>query len=129
MRTSTLAGVAALASIAAATLFSVFVRSTEALPAVGTIVAASLEQPRTSPRLNASPRREDWSVSERKIPESYRFIIKLDHPQAEVRYLLEKVAGERFQPGDRVTITYEERGVPPLWTKRYVRSMALAATK
>jgi hypothetical protein len=58
------------------------------------------------------------------VPDSVRFTIQLDEPKAEIHYLLEAVAASRFKVGERVIVKYEERGLKPIWSKRYVREIS-----
>jgi hypothetical protein len=116
--------IAVFALAVAGLMFYVFVRPAAQRIATGTITGKSFEDARTISRANASPRREDWTVSERKLPQGFLITIRLDDPAGEVRYRMERVAAQRFEVGERVSVRFEERGIPPLWSKRYVRDIA-----
>ena len=121
-----MAAVAIVALVFAGLMFYLFVRPAASRVGMGTIIAKSFEDARTMQRPNVSARRQDWSVSERNLPEGFLITIRLDDPAAEVHYRMEKVAAGRFEVGERVSVRFEERGVPPLWSKRYVREITPA---
>lgn len=125
--TQSLLVVAVLAALLSAVLFLVFVRPAAQRSEQGIVIDKTFEDERTITHMNAGPRREFWSTNRFKIPAGYLFTIRLNSGRGEVYYLLERTAGEPFQVGQRVTVTYDERGISPLWKKRYVRCLAAVA--
>ena len=126
MSTSYLLIVAAFAALLAAGLFFVFVRPVASRVANGVIVEKTFEDERSIQRLNAGPRRELWTANRIRIPAGFIFTIRLGDGSGDVYYMLERVAAEQFHIGQSVTVTYDERGIPAIWSKRYVRVMTAA---
>jgi hypothetical protein len=54
------------------------------------------------------------------------FEIDVDGMAEPLRYALNTVASEAFEVGDVVTVEYQTVGVPPYWTRSYVREMDAA---
>lgn len=129
MSTQTLLAIALAAALFSAALFWVFVRPAASHTAAGVVVEKTFEDERSITRVKAGPRREVWSASRLRIPAGYLFAIRLNDGRGDVYYLMERVAGETFQVGQQVTVTYDERGIAPLWTKRYVRRMVRRDSK
>jgi hypothetical protein len=60
-----------------------------------------------------------------KIPiaESYIFGIQIDKSGEVVGYALNTVASKEFEVGIRVQIEFQERGIPVLWRRIYVKDI------
>lgn len=132
MRTFLSAGVltiiALIGLLTAGAIYYGFVRPIVPQEAGGTITAKVFQDVRNLRKVDAGPRRELWSTTDRKLPDGYVFEIVLDHSAIPIRYFMERTAGERFVVGQRVIVTFDERGFPPVWSKRYVRSMMTPAS-
>lgn len=127
MSTPYLLAVAVCAALLAGAIYFVLVRPVESRTVSGAIIEKTYADERTITRTNAGPRRELWTQNRIKIPEGYIFTIRLANG-GDVYFMVEKTAGEPFQVGQKVQVSYDERGIPPLWTKRFVRSMTPATT-
>lgn len=128
MSTQILLLIALVAVLLAAGFYFALVRPLSTGEAAGIITQKIFADERTITRVNAGPRRELWTQNRIRIPAGYIFTIRLADG-GDVHYLIEKTAGERLQVGEKVSVTYDERGIPPLWTKRFVRSMTPAGNR
>ena len=118
-----LVGIAILGLILAAGIWFVLVRPVRARSELGTIAGKTFQPSRPYTRVRSGPRREFWSEEKFQIPDSYVFAIRLDDT-SEVHYRLDATAAAEFSIGQKVRVRLEERGIPLLWKRMYVREIA-----
>jgi hypothetical protein len=114
---------AGLMILFAAAIFWIFLRPASTQTNGGVITVKKFMDQRTIERMPPGVRREFWSPSRYNLPAGFLFTIRMDNSQPEARYFLDKQAASSFSVGDRVTVSYEVRGIPPLWSKRFMRAM------
>jgi hypothetical protein len=114
---------AGLGLILAAGIWFVLVRPVIARSDVGTIVGKTFQASHAYTRVRSGPRREFWSEEKIQIPDSYLLAIRLDDG-SKIHYRLEAVAAAQFSTGQKVKVLSEERNVPLLWKRIYVREIA-----
>lgn len=112
-----------LGLILAAGIWFVLVRPVTPGVAFGMIVSKTFQAAEAYTRVRSGPRREFWSEEKFRIPASYVFAIRLDDT-SEVHYRLEATAAAEFSIGQKVQVRLEERGIPLLWKRMYVRQIA-----
>ncbi|MFL6449152.1 MAG: hypothetical protein ACJ746_15915 [Bryobacteraceae bacterium] len=100
----------------------VLVRPISPQSAIGTIVGKTYHAPGEYTRLRTGPRREVWSREKINLPEGYVFDIDLGNAKL-VHYGLSDGAAAEFNIGQKVRIEYEERKLPYVWKRAYVRKM------
>jgi hypothetical protein len=109
--------------ILAAVVWFVLVRPVSARSGLGTIVGKTFQPSQPYTRVRSGPRREFWSEEKIQMPDSYLFAIRLDDA-SEVHYRLDAAAAAEFSIGQRVKVRLEERSIPLLWKRVYVREIA-----
>jgi uncharacterized OB-fold protein len=114
---------AGLGLILAAGIWFVLVRPVRARSAEGTVVGKTFQASQTYTRVRSGPRREFWSTEKVQMPDSYLFAIRLDDA-SEVHYRLDAAAAAEFSIGQKVKVRLEERSIPLLWKRVYVREIA-----
>ena len=107
----------------AALIWYGLVRPREPRLAYGTILSKRYTPAGEYTRLRTGPRREVWSTEKIPLPESYVFEIRLDDA-TQVRYRLSTTQAAEFDIGQKVKVRLEERGIPLLWKRMYVREIA-----
>jgi hypothetical protein len=115
--------IAAIALIASGIIYFVLVRPVPSQTAKGVITSKSFQQERDMSRVMVGPRRESATTIRRTSPAGYVFAIRLDNGGGDIRHFLPRSTGNEFQIGQRVSVTYDERGLRPFWTKRFARSV------
>jgi hypothetical protein len=116
---------AAFGLILAAGVWFVLVRPVTARSHLGTIIGKTFQAAQTYSRVRSGPRREFWSEEKIPIPDSYLFAIRLAD-NTEVYYRLNAAAAGAFDVGQRVKLLLEERSIPLVWKRLYIREMAPA---
>jgi hypothetical protein len=91
----------------------------------GTIVGKTFQAAGEYTRVRSGPRREFWSTEKIALPESYVFEIRLADA-TQVWYNLNSAAAAEFDVGQKVKLRLEERGIPLVWKRVFVREMAPA---
>jgi hypothetical protein len=117
--------IAVILALFAGAIWYALVRPVTPRVAYGTIVGKTYQPAGEYERIRSGPRREFWSSDRIRLPEGYLFDIRLEN-DAHLRYSLELHAAARFEPGMRVQIQYDERSLPFLWTRAYIRDMKAA---
>jgi hypothetical protein len=108
----------------AALIWYGLVRPREQRLAYGTILSKSHAAAGEYTRLRTGPRREVWSTEKIPLPESYVFEIRLDDG-TQVQYRLSAGQAE-FDIGQKVKVLLEQRSIPLVWKRMYVREIAAA---
>ncbi len=121
--TPVLLAIAVVAALVAGLLLYTFARPAQARAGRGVITGKTFEPAREESRVAAGARRESVTTRLRRIPDGYRFEIRLDGVTAPVAYWMEATAAAHFQVGQKVEVAYEERGVPRVWHKLLVRKL------
>jgi len=117
--------VAALGLIVATGVWFVLVRPVRVRSDLGTIIGKTFQAAQTYTRVRTGPRRELWSTEKIQMPDSYLFAIRLDDA-SEVNFRLNAAASAQFDIGQKVKVRLEERSIPLVWKRRYVREIAAA---
>jgi len=60
------------------------------------------------------------------MPEHYVLGIQLDGHRTEMRYAANPVEASNFAVGQRVSVEYQERGLPPFWRRSYITDLKRA---
>jgi hypothetical protein len=114
---------AVILALTSAAIWFVFLRSVPVSLATGVIAAKHLKPAGTYWQYPGGATRSFYTANPIPIEECYVFEIQVDGFAEPFRTALNKLAGESFQPGQRVRVQYEERGVPPFWRRAYVLDM------
>ena len=119
---------AVVGAVLAGVSWFIFVRSVPVAHADARIRARTFSPAHTISRYQASSAatRQSWNRETFQIPDSYVFDLQIDGLPLAARFSLEKSAGEPFRVGQRVHVTYQERGIPPFWKRVYVLKMESA---
>lgn len=111
--------------VLAALIWYGLVRPREPRLVYGTILSKRYVPAGEYTRFRTGPRREVWSTERIPLPESYLFEIRLDDG-TQVQYRLSAAQAAEFDPGQKVKVLVEERNLPLVWKRLYVREMAAA---
>lgn len=115
--------ISALGLVLAVGIWLVLVRPVRVRSDQGTIFGKTFQPAQAYTRVRSGPRRDFWSAEKVQMPDSYLFAIRLDDA-SEVHYRLEAAAAAEFSIGQKVKVRLEERSIPLLWKRVYVREIA-----
>jgi hypothetical protein len=115
--------VAGLGLILAAGIWFVLVRPVRVRSDLGTIVGKTFQASQPINRVRSGPRREFWTTERIQMPDSFLFAIRLDDA-SEVHFRLDAAAAAEFDIGQKIKVGLEERSIPLLWKRVYVREIA-----
>ena len=104
-------------------MWFLFLRAVPVKTAEGTIVSKVHRPSGTYWQYPAGLNRGFRSPTAISIPESYGFEIKVEGRQQPFRVGVNILAGKPFEVGQPVLILYQEKGIPPIWTKALVVDM------
>lgn len=113
----------ALAVVFAIVMWAAFIRAVPTRAGVGTITGKTLKAARDVKNTPLNDGRSTLNPSSVRIPQGYAFEVELpDGAGTGVHYLEEKF-GEPFQVGQKVKVSYQVKGLPPLWKRTFVLEM------
>jgi hypothetical protein len=92
-------------------VWSAYLRPVPRQTSAGVIVQKVFQPAGTYTQQPSGIRGGFWTATRIPIPESYLFLIRLEGHPDDLRYALNTVAARDFAVGQRVTVTYEERGL------------------
>ena len=115
--------IAAVGAVFALGIWYVFVRPVPRQSADGVITQKTFKPASTYWQYPGGQRTNFWTPTAIPIAACYVFAIRVDGQPAQAFYALNTTAAKAFEVGQRVKISYETRGLPPLWERVYVMDM------
>ena len=115
--------VAVLFGAVALTIWIVFLRPVRQRTGRGTIVRRVRRREATYWQPHHGIGRGFRTPTPVPIAEAWVFEIDMEGGEGRVHHAMSRVAGAEFETGDEVLLTYERRGVPPIWMRTYVFRM------
>jgi hypothetical protein len=115
--------IAAVGAVFALGIWYVFVRPVPRQSADGVITQKTFKPASTYWQQPTGNRTNFWTPVGIPIAECYVFSIRLDDRPVEAIFSLNTTAAESFETGQRVSIDFEERGIPLVWKRVYVVEM------
>ena len=115
--------IAAVGGLCALGIWFVFLRPVPRQTAAGVITQKTFKPASTHWVQPTGQRTNFWMPVAMPVTECYVFTIRPDGHAVEAIFSLNTTAAEYFQVGQRVSIDYEERGIPPIWKRAYVIDM------
>ena len=104
-------------------IWFVFLRPMPVLLTSGTITSKTYRPPGTHWQFPAGSNRGFQSGNPIPIADCYGFEISVEGIKNPFRVALNTVTSEQFQVGQKVRLSYQERGIPFVWNRVYVLEM------
>lgn len=120
--------VALLALLTAGVLWYMLIRRVPEQTAVGTIAGQSFAEserveklvPQTGRAVETGPRRTAYTLPDRHV-----YTLQLDGREAPIQHSIQSIGKPQFEIGQRVEVLYQERYIPFLGSRVYVRDISL----
>lgn len=120
--------IAFIALPAAGLLWFMFVRQVPERTGTALIRSKTFLDAHTVTRYPSNIFRQTWTPHQIRINEAYVFGLEMDGRGQEALIALDTVSSRDFEEGQSVQVRFEERGLPPFWTRLRVKSMQLVGT-
>lgn len=104
-------------------LWAAFIRPVATLEGIGMITGKTLQTARDVTNTTTNEGRTEYHSSSVRVPQGYAFTVELPEGKGTGVFYLEEKFGEPFQIGQKVKISYQVRGLPPLWKRTFVLQM------
>ena len=121
--------IAVLALAAAAAIWYVLVRPVAERTSVGVIADIGFQEearveksvPQTGRTVETGPRRTAYTLPDRHV-----YTLRLEGHEAPVQHAVQSIGEPEFEVGQRVRVTYQERYIPLVGARVYVREISPA---
>jgi hypothetical protein len=122
-RPTVLLALAVAFALLALLIWWVFLRPVPRQTASGVITQKTFKPASTYWQYPGGERTNFWTPTAIPIAECYVFTVRVEGQPVEAYFALNTTAAKSFEVGQGVTISYERRGLPPLWERVYVMDM------
>jgi hypothetical protein len=119
--------IAAVALPAAGLLWFMFVRQVPEKSATAVIRSKTFLDAHTITRYPSNIFRQTWTPQQIRINEAFVFGLAVEGQDREALFALDTVSSRVYEVGQTVQVTFEERGLPPIWTRLRVKGVRLDA--
>ena len=115
--------IAVVAALGGLVIWLVFLRPVPEQSGTGVIEDKVFQAAHTVSRPPSGTRRQDWSSRQMQMPDQYVFSIRLEERTTVASYAIGAAGADHFDIGQTVRVRYQQRGLPPFWTRLYILEM------